>query len=307
MMPVVLDTPELAATLDKVRAQNGLAGFVLRRRRVRWSPRAGVPRADEPAGDDYHDFGTLARVLKTLKLPDGKVSAVVQGVARCKIERVLKKKNVLVAKVVYPSEISVGGDVEIVLSRNVQHLVREIVANSGQYGDEFRTAIMNIDSARTLADFAAAYFVRDAARAPGAARDAGREGASRAGSARSHARGRSAEARQEDPGADLGEDREGPARVLPARADEGDPARAGRGAARRPRRRAARVPDQDHGRPDARLRREARARRAEAAVGAEPGVGRVGGDPHLPRLADHLPVVAREPTTPPTSITRRAS
>ncbi|MFO0981292.1 MAG: endopeptidase La [Planctomycetota bacterium] len=160
MMPVLLDAPRVQATLDQLSVQEGLVGFVLRR-----DPRHdGADQASEDlAATDFHDVGTLARVVKTLKLPDGKASAVVQGLARFKIERVLKKKGVLIAKVSYPKETYVGGDAEVALSRTVQQLVRDIVQHSAQYGDEFRTAIMNIDSARMLADFAAAYFIRDAA------------------------------------------------------------------------------------------------------------------------------------------------
>src|SRR5262249_2779379 len=111
---------------------------------------------------DFHDFGTLARIVKTLRLPDGKLSAVVQGVARLRIERVLRKRGVLVAKVVYPQEIYFGGAREVALVRTVQQLVREISQNNPQFGDEFRTAVMNIESSRMLADFAGAYFIRDA-------------------------------------------------------------------------------------------------------------------------------------------------
>src|SRR5262245_17054875 len=82
MMPVLIDEPSLQATLEQVRSQKGLAGFVLKR-----------PDRLDGAGreaPDFHDFGTLARIVKTLRLPDGKLSAVVQGVARLRIERVLR-------------------------------------------------------------------------------------------------------------------------------------------------------------------------------------------------------------------------
>ena len=40
---------------------------------------------DDPEADAIYDIGTLANVLQLLKLPDGTVKVLVEGVARAKI------------------------------------------------------------------------------------------------------------------------------------------------------------------------------------------------------------------------------
>ena len=108
--------------------------------------------------------------------------------------------------------------------------------------------------------------------APGAAQQGAGEGPGGAGG------------RQQDP--EPGEDgaAEEPARVLPARADEGHPEGAGRG--RRPAARADRAARQDRGGRHARGRQEGGAARAGPAGQDVARRGRVHRDPDLPGLAD---------------------
>jgi ATP-dependent Lon protease len=41
---------------------------------------------DEPDPDDLHCFGTVAMVMRSMRLPDGRVKALVQGLARARVE-----------------------------------------------------------------------------------------------------------------------------------------------------------------------------------------------------------------------------
>src|SRR5947207_6964267 len=41
---------------------------------------------DDPKTTDLHQFGTVALIMRMLKLPDGRVRILVQGFARAKIE-----------------------------------------------------------------------------------------------------------------------------------------------------------------------------------------------------------------------------
>ena len=45
------------------------------------------PADDDPAMDAIYEVGTLAQVLQLLKLPDGTVKVLVEGIERAKIER----------------------------------------------------------------------------------------------------------------------------------------------------------------------------------------------------------------------------
>src|SRR5499433_2669987 len=47
---------------------------------------------DEPSADDLYATGTVANILQMLKLPDGTVKVLVEGVQRARIARVLTDK-----------------------------------------------------------------------------------------------------------------------------------------------------------------------------------------------------------------------
>ena len=46
------------------------------------------PETDDPAGSDLYRIGTLATVLQLLKLPDGTIKVLVEGVSRFKVSDV---------------------------------------------------------------------------------------------------------------------------------------------------------------------------------------------------------------------------
>ena len=42
---------------------------------------------EEPSPDDLHTVGTVAMVMRILRLPDGRVKTLVQGLARARVDR----------------------------------------------------------------------------------------------------------------------------------------------------------------------------------------------------------------------------
>ncbi|MCF6297359.1 MAG: endopeptidase La [Flavobacteriaceae bacterium] len=53
---------------------------------------------EEPTLDDIYTVGTVARILKVLKMPDGNTMVVIQGKKRFKIESLVQEKPYLIAK-----------------------------------------------------------------------------------------------------------------------------------------------------------------------------------------------------------------
>lgn len=58
------------------------------------------PSIDEPTPDDIYDIGTVGKILRMRKLPDGEVKLLVQGLRRAKIERFTKDSPCMVVKAV---------------------------------------------------------------------------------------------------------------------------------------------------------------------------------------------------------------
>lgn len=111
---------------------------------------------DDPEASDLHEVGTIATVLQMLKLPDGTVKVLVEGVQRAKISEFTETEECFAARAELVAE-SVT-DVEI------QALMRTVFAQFDQYvklnkkiPPEILTSLASIDEAGRLADTIAAH------------------------------------------------------------------------------------------------------------------------------------------------------
>jgi len=82
---------------------------------------------DTPAWDDLYDVGTAAVVHKMIRVPDGTLRILVQGIRRVRIERRVLDDPYLVGEFVeLPDELEESKEVEA-LTRNVQSLFARII------------------------------------------------------------------------------------------------------------------------------------------------------------------------------------
>ena len=54
---------------------------------------------DNPSPNDLHKFGTIGKVLQLLKLPDGTIKVLVEGLERVSVTDISKGKDYITAKV----------------------------------------------------------------------------------------------------------------------------------------------------------------------------------------------------------------
>jgi ATP-dependent Lon protease len=111
---------------------------------------------DDPEASDLHEVGTIATVLQMLKLPDGTVKVLVEGVQRAKISEFTETDECFAARPELVAESET--DVEI------QALMRTVFAQFDQYvklnkkiPPEILTSLATIDEAGRLADTIAAH------------------------------------------------------------------------------------------------------------------------------------------------------
>ena len=112
---------------------------------------------DEPAPEDLYEVGTVSTILQMLKLPDGTVKVLVEGVQRARIQRVLTEKA------------NFEGEVEAVVSdeadsTEVEAMRRTLLTQFDQYvklnkkiPPEVLTSLSGIDGAGRLSDTIAAH------------------------------------------------------------------------------------------------------------------------------------------------------
>jgi ATP-dependent Lon protease len=115
------------------------------------------PAVEDPAADDIYAVGTVSRVLRMLKLPDGRVKALVQGVAKAKITRYLRKRSfyrVKIEKVKEPPSGEINLEIEA-LMRTVRENSEKILSLRGEMSGDISTILESIEAPGKLADLAA--------------------------------------------------------------------------------------------------------------------------------------------------------
>ena len=115
------------------------------------------PNKDEPEAEDLYEVGTIATVLQMLKLPDGTVKVLVEGVHRARVVEFVETEDCLAARVEQVEQI-VGDDNEI------QALMRTVFTQFDQYvklhkkiPPEILTSLATIDDGGRLADTITAH------------------------------------------------------------------------------------------------------------------------------------------------------
>ncbi|MBK9251814.1 MAG: endopeptidase La [Proteobacteria bacterium] len=111
---------------------------------------------DDPKPDDLYRVGTVATILQLVKLPDGTVKVLVEGVERAQVEE-------LSGTDYYTARISAQADVEEYDDREMDVLSRSVISQFEQYvklnkkvPPEMLTALAGIEQPGRLADAVAA-------------------------------------------------------------------------------------------------------------------------------------------------------
>ncbi|THF67053.1 endopeptidase La [Pseudothauera nasutitermitis] len=112
---------------------------------------------DEPAADDLYDIGCIANILQMLKLPDGTIKVLVEGVQRARLDSVDDLRSVFVARVTPIPPADLGNN-------EVEAMRRAIIAQFDQYvklnkkiPPEILASLSGIEEPGRLADTIAAH------------------------------------------------------------------------------------------------------------------------------------------------------
>lgn len=113
---------------------------------------------DDPTADDVYATGTLAQVLQLLKLPDGTIKVLVEGVSRATISGVTERDGSLVGQgvEVETTEGREPREIEAV-ARSLMTLFEQYVKTSRKLPPELLQTVSGIDEPGRLADTIAAH------------------------------------------------------------------------------------------------------------------------------------------------------
>ena len=106
--------------------------------------------AEIPGWDDLYEVGTAAVVHKMIRVPDGTLRVLVQGLRRVRLERRVLEEPYLVGEFVeVPDLLEETKEVEA-LTRNVQSLFGQIIALAPYLPEELQIAAANLDDPSAL-------------------------------------------------------------------------------------------------------------------------------------------------------------
>ncbi len=113
---------------------------------------------EEPGPDDLYTTGSVVHVLRMLKLPDGRIKVLVQGITRAKVNSYPKTEPFLMAEVSTIEEKETGViDVEVeAMLRTAREHSEKILSLRGISAGDVMSVLQNVDDPGRLADLIAA-------------------------------------------------------------------------------------------------------------------------------------------------------
>jgi ATP-dependent Lon protease len=115
------------------------------------------PGIENPKPDQIFTFGTVSRILRILKLPDGSIKALVQGIAKARIVKYVLKKSlyrVKIETIVEPPIKKISLEIEA-LMRNIREHSEKILDLRGEMTSDVSAVLESIEDPGKLADLVA--------------------------------------------------------------------------------------------------------------------------------------------------------
>ncbi len=112
---------------------------------------------EEPTPDDLYGVGCVAAIMRMLKLPDGNIRILVQGLARAKVDYFTRTEPYLEARLTRLEEPRAPeGNLEVeAFMRSVKQGLERVVSLGKQISPEVMLVAANLDDPLRLADLAA--------------------------------------------------------------------------------------------------------------------------------------------------------
>lgn len=110
---------------------------------------------EDPTKEDIHTIGTVARILRVLKMPDGNITIILQGKKRFEIAEVVSEEPYITATVKeVPEKRPKKNDTEFnAIIDSLKELAVKIIQESPNLPSEATFAIKNIESKSFLVNF----------------------------------------------------------------------------------------------------------------------------------------------------------
>lgn len=115
------------------------------------------PNTDNPRSTDIYQFGTISEILQLLKLPDGTIKLLVEGITRVRIKEYIEKKEFFLVRIEEIEERYEFSHTLQALIRSAVNRFEEYVKLNKNFPHETMLGIVNIEEPGRLADIITAH------------------------------------------------------------------------------------------------------------------------------------------------------
>jgi len=144
MVPIIVTNENAIKLIDEVVAGDKIVGVFAQRQDVEEKPPANL-----------YEVGTAASIIRMLKMPDGSVHALLQGIARIRLAQVIQVEPYIRGKVEKLEDVVSRTPELEARMRNILSLFQKLVSLAPNLPDELAVAAVNMSEPGMVADFVA--------------------------------------------------------------------------------------------------------------------------------------------------------
>jgi len=142
--PLIISQGRFSDAVDKVLNGSRAIGLVLLRQ----------DDVDDIKPGDLYTYGTAAKILKKINLPDGGINVLINSVKRFRIVNIISEKPHLIAEVEYLEDEIPAKTTEMkALTRSVLSQLKMLSENNPLFTEEMKLTMVNVDEPGKIGDF----------------------------------------------------------------------------------------------------------------------------------------------------------
>jgi ATP-dependent Lon protease len=146
LVPIAVTTENTIKLIDDAVAGDKMVGVFAQR-----------PGVEEPAPANIYEIGAAASIVKMLKMPDGTVHALLQGIARIRLAQVVQVEPYIRGRIERVEETLDKTPELEALIRNILSQFQRLVSLAPNLPDELSIAAINVTEPGMIADFVAVH------------------------------------------------------------------------------------------------------------------------------------------------------
>jgi ATP-dependent Lon protease len=147
VIPITAGREKSKKLLEEAQKENKFIGIISQKN----------PNEENPTEKDLYAIGTLAKIIKIIKLPEGNITAITRGVQRFKVKKMVSQEPYFLAEITKQKDSQPKDKEEFsALMDNIKDLAEKIINIDPNIPNAAQFALKNIDGQEDLLNFVSA-------------------------------------------------------------------------------------------------------------------------------------------------------